>query len=235
MSLLEVRDLHVSYGAVTGTSGVSFTLDAGRSLALVGSNGSGKSSTLRAIMGVAPVSGGDILLENQSIAGWKTSRVVRGGIALSPEGRRVFPQLTVVENLRLGGFTQPEKSIVERMETMMDYFPRLRERTKQLAGSLSGGEQQMLAIARALMARPRLLLLDEPSLGVAPIFVERIGEMLMEIRTKETLALVIAEQNAEWSMRLADHVVAMRLGRSVLSGASEELRNNNAIQEALLG
>jgi len=235
MSLLELRDVEVSYGSVRATHGISLTVDEGETLALVGSNGAGKSSTLKAIMGMAPVSSGHVRLNGVEVNGLRPSQVVRHGVAYSPEGRRVFPLLSVLDNLRTGAFTLPRARLAARLAQMYGYFPVLKERGGQLAGSLSGGEQQMLAIARALMSCPRLFLLDEPSLGLAPVIVQRIGQLISEIQKSEGLAVILAEQNALWAMGLAQRTAVIDLGRIQLEGPSEVVRHNEDVRRTYLG
>ena len=235
MPLLKVTDLNVRYGQIQGTNGVSFEVEAGETMALIGSNGAGKSSTLKAILGMVPVAGGQIEWEGERINDVKSYNILRLGIGFSPEGRRVFPGLTVGENLKIGGYTRSKPEIEARMEQMFNYFPRLRERHKQDAGSLSGGEQQMLAIGRALMSYPRLFLLDEPSLGLAPIIVERIGEILQEIQATEKIAVILAEQNATWALNIASRAVILELGKNVAEGPSDELIQSPKIRNAYLG
>jgi branched-chain amino acid transport system ATP-binding protein len=235
MSLLAVNDLQVRYGQVTGTNGFSFQLGEGESLALVGSNGAGKSSTMKAIMGLVPLAGGDILWRGESLKGKKPSDIVRLGIGFSPEGRRVFPQLSVYENLKVGAFSRQDGSFESRLEQIYGYFPRLKERSSQRSSSLSGGEQQMLAIGRALMSFPKLFLLDEPSLGLAPIIVERIGEILLEVQKREGIAIILAEQNANWAMQVASRAVILELGVKTAEGASAELMRDPKVQSAYLG
>ena len=235
MSLLELRDVEVSYGSVRATHGISLAVDEGETLALVGSNGAGKSSTLKAIMGMAPVSSGHVRLNGVEVNGLRPSQVVRHGVAYSPEGRRVFPMLSVLDNLRTGAFTLPRARFAARLAQMYSYFPVLRERGGQLAGSLSGGEQQMLAIARALMSCPRLFLLDEPSLGLAPVIVQRIGQLIIEIQKSEGLAVILAEQNALWAMGLAQRTAVIDLGRIQLEGPSHVLRDNEDVRRTYLG
>jgi len=235
MPLLQLDDVEVRYGQIYGTHAVSFTVDEREILALVGSNGAGKSSTLKAILGMVRVSRGEIRLDGASLKGRRPWDVVRYGIGYSPEGRRVFPALSVLENLRVGGISRSGQEVGERLEQVLTYFPRLRERARQRAGSLSGGEQQMLAIGRALMAMPRVFLLDEPSLGVAPVIVDRIGEVLLEIQEREGMAVVLAEQNAAWALELAHRAVILELGRVALEGPSSELRDNPQVQSAYLG
>ena len=235
MSLLAVNDLQVRYGQVTGTNGVSFHVDECETLALVGSNGAGKSSTIKAIMGLVPLAGGDILWRGESLKGKRPSDIVRLGIGFSPEGRRVFPQLSVYENLKVGAFSRQDGSFESRLEQIYAYFPRLKERSSQRSSSLSGGEQQMLAIGRALMSFPKRFLLDEPSLGLAPIIVERIGEILREVQKSERISIVLAEQNANWAMQLASRAVILELGIKTAEGTSAELMRDPKVQSAYLG
>jgi branched-chain amino acid transport system ATP-binding protein len=235
MTLLELRDVEVSYGSVRATHGISFVVNEGETLALVGSNGAGKSSTLKAIMGMAPISGGHVRVNGVEVNGLRPSQVVRHGVAYSPEGRRVFPLLSVLDNLRTGAFTLPRGRLAARLAQMYSYFPVLRERAGQLAGSLSGGEQQMLAIARALMSCPRLFLLDEPSLGLAPVIVQRIGQLITEIQKSERLAVILAEQNALWAMGLAQRTAVIDLGRIHLEGPSHVVRDNEDVRRTYLG
>ena len=233
MPLLTLTDLQVRYGQIFGTHGLSFELGERETLALVGANGAGKSSTLRAIVGTVKYDG-DVLWQGRSLKRIKTSEIVRLGIGFSPEGRRVFPQLSVYENLKIGAYSRPE-GFEERMEQMFTYFPRLRERSRQRASSLSGGEQQMLAIGRALMSRPKLFLLDEPSLGLAPIIVEKIGDILKEVQERESISIILAEQNARWAMTLASRAIILELGRKVAEGLSSELMDDPKVQSAYLG
>jgi branched-chain amino acid transport system ATP-binding protein len=235
MPLLELEGVDVSYGSVRATHGISLTVAEGETLALVGSNGAGKSSTLKAIMGMAPVSRGRVRLNGADVTGLKPSQVVRLGVGYAPEGRRVFPLLSVLDNLRTGAYTLPRARFRSRLEQMYTYFPRLQERAGQLCGSLSGGEQQMLAIARALMSCPRLFLVDEPSLGLAPVIVQRIGQLIAEIQQSERLAVILAEQNALWAMGLAQRTAVIDLGRIKIEGPSEVLRHNEDVRRAYLG
>jgi branched-chain amino acid transport system ATP-binding protein len=235
MALLSIKDLRVRYGGTLGTRSVTFDVAPGEIIALIGSNGAGKSSTLKAVMGLARDMTGEIVWDGASIVGRKPSEIVKLGIGLSPEGRRVFPMLSVLENLRMGAFTRLRQDRAERLEQMLDAFPRLRERSSQRASSLSGGEQQMLAIGRALMSRPRLFLLDEPSLGLAPIIIAKIGEVLLEIQAREGLSVVLAEQNADWAMQVAKRAVILDLGTCVMDGACADLRRDRRVQAAYLG
>jgi branched-chain amino acid transport system ATP-binding protein len=235
MPLLAIENLEVRYGPIFGTHAVSLCVEPGETVALVGSNGAGKSSTLKAVMGIAPVTGGAITLDGKSLLGMRPSDIVRLGVGYSPEGRRVFGQLTVRENLEIGGITTDKAAMKSRMEQMFTYFPQLRERSSQRAGSLSGGEQQMLAIGRALMSRPRVFLLDEPSLGLAPIIVERIGEIIADVQQAEGLSVILAEQNAVWALTIAHSAVILELGHVALQGKPEDMRADPKVQLAYLG
>jgi branched-chain amino acid transport system ATP-binding protein len=235
MHALEIENLSVRYGKVIGTNDISFILGKGNTLALIGANGAGKSSTLRAIMGLAAYETGTISSFGSNLTGIDPAKIVHFRIAFSPEGRRVFSGLTVGENLRLGAYSRPRREINVRLEQIYGYFPRLKERIKQRAESLSGGEQQMLAIGRALMSKPSVLLLDEPSLGLAPIIVEAIGNILGEIQRSEQLSVILAEQNANWALSIASHVVVLELGSVVLEGKAEEVRKDERIKRAFIG
>jgi branched-chain amino acid transport system ATP-binding protein len=235
MPKLSIEDLKVTYGPIVGTEGVSLSVEEGETLALIGANGAGKSSTLKAILGMAAYPQGRILLDGKDLKGLKPSQVVHLGVGYSPEGRRVFPQLSVLDNLKVGGITRGTGELPERIERIYTYFPRLRERSNQRAGSLSGGEQQMLAIGRALMSKPTLLMLDEPSLGLAPVIVERIGEILAEVQKTERLSVLLAEQNATWALSLARRAVILDIGRIRMSGSASELLDNPDVRKAYLG
>ncbi|MFC4274534.1 ABC transporter ATP-binding protein [Achromobacter aloeverae] len=235
MPLLTVHNLQVAYGHIQGTRDVSLDIEAGETVALIGANGAGKSSTLKAVLGLVRWQSGDIRWQDRSLRGRAPHDILKTGIGFSPEGRRVFTQLSVQENLRVGGYTRPADQVRARMEQIYGYFPRLKERYRQDAGSLSGGEQQMLAIGRALMSYPKLFLLDEPSLGLAPIIVERIGEILQEIQRAENLAIMLAEQNATWALSIAHRGVILEMGRDVDTGSSRSLRESPKIRSAYLG
>ncbi len=235
MSLLKVADLEVRYGNILGTNGVSFEVAEAETVALIGSNGAGKSSSLKAILGLAPYARGEILWRGESLAGQKPHQIMRLGIGYSPEGRRVFTALSVHENLRVGSYTRTKQEFETRVDQVYRYFPRLKERFTQAAGSLSGGEQQMLAIGRALMSYPKLFLLDEPSLGLAPIIVERIGDILLEVQSQEKLSIILSEQNANWALGIASRAVILELGKVVAQGSSDELRRSSRIRDAYLG
>jgi branched-chain amino acid transport system ATP-binding protein len=234
MPKLSIEALRVTYGPIVGTEGVALTLEAGETLALIGANGAGKSSTLKAVLGMATYTG-SITLDGESLRGLKPSQVVRRGVGYSPEGRRVFPQLSVLDNLKVGGISREAAELPERIERVYGYFPRLKERATQRAGSLSGGEQQMLAIGRALMCKPTLLMLDEPSLGLAPVVIERIGEILSEVQAAEGLAVLLAEQNATWALSLASRGVILDVGRIRMTGKAAELLDDPAVRRAYLG
>jgi len=235
MPKLVIENLKVTYGPIVGTDGVGLTLDAGETVALIGANGAGKSSTLKAILGMATYPQGTIVLDGHDLKSLRPSQVVRRGVGYSPEGRRVFPQLSVLDNLRVGGITRAKSELPGRIERIYGYFPRLKERADQRAGSLSGGEQQMLAIGRALMSKPTLLMLDEPSLGLAPVIVERIGEILAEVQASEGLAVLLAEQNATWALSLAKRAVILDVGRIRMTGDAAKLLDDPAVRKAYLG
>ncbi len=235
--LLNVSDLEVAYGAVTALRGVSLTVAPGEVVALLGANGAGKSTLLRAISGIVRMKRGDIAFSGQSIARLTPSQIVRAGVAHSPEGRRVFPGLTVAENLRLGAAARHAHmaEIAADSEKFYELFPVLRERMHQPAGTLSGGEQQMLAVSRALMARPRLLLLDEPSLGVAPLIVKSIFRTLTALKAAGTTMLIV-EQDVRLVLSLADRAYILRTGKVVLSGSAAKLRQDQeGVAAAYLG
>jgi branched-chain amino acid transport system ATP-binding protein len=233
-SKLTIEDLTVTYGPIVGTQAVGLTLEAGETVALIGANGAGKSSTLKAVLGMATYRG-RIALDGADLRGLKASEVVRRGVGYSPEGRRVFAQLSVLDNLKVGGICRDRSELPERLERIYGYFPRLRERRSQRAGNLSGGEQQMLAIGRALMSKPSLLMLDEPSLGLAPVIVERIGDILHEIQASEGLAVLLAEQNAAWALSQANRAVILDVGRVRMTGDAARLVHDEDVRRAYLG
>jgi branched-chain amino acid transport system ATP-binding protein len=235
MPKLAIEDLKVAYGPIVGTDGVAFALEAGETVALIGANGAGKSSTLKAVLGMAPYGQGRISLDGADLKGVKPSEVVRRGIGYSPEGRRVFAQLSVLDNLKVGAISRDPAELPERLARVYGYFPLLRERARQRAGNLSGGEQQMLAIGRALMSRPSVLMLDEPSLGLAPVIVERIGDVLRDIQAREGLAVLLAEQNAAWALSLADRAVILDRGKVKMTGAAAALLDDPEVRRAYLG
>jgi branched-chain amino acid transport system ATP-binding protein len=234
MALLEVDDLHTHYGAIEALKGVSLSVDEGEIVTLIGSNGAGKSTTLRSISGLTPASGGRVVFENNEITREPAHEIVGYGIALSPEGRHCFHRMTVRENLDLGAYRRSGSEIAQDLERVFDLFPRLQERESQKAGTMSGGEQQMLAIGRALMARPRLLMLDEPSMGIAPILVQRIYETIGEIN-RSGVAVLLVEQNANYALEISRRGYVLETGAIVLSGQSAGLRDNPEVQRAYLG
>jgi branched-chain amino acid transport system ATP-binding protein len=234
-ALLEVQDLEAFYGRTKALHGVSFSLAPGGITTILGANGAGKTTTLRAISRMVRTSG-SIRFEGQPLEGRATEDVVQLGIAHAPEGRGTFVHLTVEENLRLGAWGRRERGgLAEDFERVFGYFPVLRERSRQMAGTLSGGEQQMLAVARALMLRPRLLLLDEPSLGLAPLVVREIFRILRTVNQEGGVTILLVEQNAALALDLADHVFLLETGRVVMDGPSDVLRRDDAIRRAYLG
>ena len=234
--MLEVTDLEVRYDNVAAVTGVSLRVGEGEVVAVIGPNGAGKTSTLRAISGLVPSAGGHILLDGRDIARWKAHRIVTLGLAHAPEGRRLFPQMTVLENLKMGAYRRRSPAEIRRtLETVERRFPRLAERRGQLAGTLSGGEQQMLAIGRALMAEPRLLLLDEPSFGLAPLIVREIAQIVQSINREHGVSVLLVEQNARMALGIASRAYVMETGRVVLSGASGELAESPHVKAAYLG
>jgi len=235
MPLLEVRNLQVHYGKIHALRGISLSLGKDQIVALIGANGAGKSTTLRAISGILAMSGGDVVLAGESLKELPAHRIVAKGIVQVPEGRRIFGRLTVLENLRLGAFLRNDKRWIAEMEArVLDMFPALKERLTQVAGTLSGGEQQMLAIARGLMANPRVLLLDEPSMGLAPILVQQIFDTIVEIR-KQGVPVLLVEQNAFQSLQIADYGYVIETGEVVLEGPGHELLANPQVKAAYLG
>ena len=235
MSLLELNDLHVHYGAIHALKGVSIAVDEGKIATLVGANGAGKSTTLRAISGLIHPSRGEIRFRGKPIQGMKPHQIVQAGISHVPEGRIVFANLTVLENLEMGAYLRRDRAgISEDLKKIFKQFPRLQERRRQAAGTLSGGEQQMLAIGRALMARPALLLMDEPSLGLAPILVREIFSVIREIRAQGT-TIVLVEQNARMALATADHGYVLETGSVCMSDRAEVLLTSPFVQAAYLG
>ncbi|MDE2147269.1 MAG: ABC transporter ATP-binding protein [Burkholderiales bacterium] len=233
--LLEVRGLHAAYGPTQVLHGIDFTLAAGRITAILGANGAGKTTTLRALC-QAVATRGSIRFDGRELVGLATESVVRLGIAHVPDGRGTFGALTVEENLRLGAYTRRDRAqAAADLEQMYERFPRLRERQRQSAGLLSGGEQQMLAISRALMLKPRLLLLDEPSFGLAPMVVAEIFRILREINQRDGVSILLVEQNAQLALELADQAYLLETGRVALSGPSQDIRRDEAVRRAYLG
>jgi branched-chain amino acid transport system ATP-binding protein len=233
--ILDVADVHLYYGAIHALKGVSLTVGEGEIVTLIGANGAGKSSTLRAINGISRPREGRIHFQGKEITHATSHSIVKSGIAQSPEGRRLFPRMSVTENLEMGAFQRTDKeNFAEDMERVFELFPRLKERRTQNAGTLSGGEQQMCAIGRALMARPQLLLLDEPSMGLAPIFVERIFETVVEVNKQGTPVLLV-EQNALMALDVAKRGYVMETGRIALEGPASELKTNEQVRKTYLG
>ena len=234
--MLQIRDLAVAYGSVQALAGVSLTVGPGEIVALLGANGAGKSSLLRAISGLAPVTAGEIWFGETNLRTLAPDRIVAAGIAHAPEGRRIFPDLTVFENLQIGAYLVSDPAAVQAgLADMFRYFPVLKERGKQRAGTLSGGEQQMLAVARALMSRPQLLLLDEPSLGLAPLLVEQIFSLIRQINRDWKIAILLVEQNANEALAHADRAYVLENGRLILSGSANELCHDPRVRAAYLG
>jgi len=234
MALLEVQEIHTFYGNIEALKGVSLTVQEGEIVTLIGSNGAGKSTTLRSISGLSPARSGEIRFDGREITRMPPQEIVRLGISQSPEGRRCFARMTVRENLEMGGYLRADDEIAQGLERVFDLFPRLQERERQKAGTMSGGEQQMLAIGRALMARPKLMLLDEPSMGIAPILVERIYETVREINRQGTTILLV-EQNANYALGVSTRGYVLETGRVVLTDATATLRENPDVQKAYLG
>ena len=234
MSMLEVNDLHVYYGSIHAVKGVSFTVDKGEVVTLIGANGAGKSTTLNTIAGILPARRGSVEFQGEGILGVPAHKMVRKGIALCPEGRRVFTQMTVEENLQMGGYTRTDAENADTMEDVYGHFPRLRERAYQVAGTLSGGEQQMLAMGRALMGRPDLIMLDEPSMGLAPILVDEIFSIIKSLNDNGTTVLLV-EQNASMALSIADRAYVLETGRIVKEGSGSDLLRDDDVRRAYLG
>ena len=234
MSLLKVDDIHVYYGSIHAIKGVSFEVEEGEIVTLIGANGAGKSTTLNTISGLLKPRTGTVEFEGKNIVGVPAHKIVSHGMALCPEGRRVFLQMTVQENLEMGGYTRPGSEIDASIEDVYQRFPRLKERFRQTAGTLSGGEQQMLAMGRALMSKPKLLMLDEPSMGLAPILVEQIFDIIKELHQSGTTILLV-EQNAQMALSIADRAYVLETGTISMSGSASELLHDERVQRAYLG
>ena len=233
-ALLSVRDLHVSYGAIKAVPGVSFDINEGAIVTLIGANGAGKSTTLNTISGLIKPDSGSIDFKGESLVGIKPHKIVERGLALCPEGRRVFTQLSVAENLDMGGYTRTDAENAETIEHVYERFPRLRERVNQSAGTMSGGEQQMLAMGRALMSRPDLLMLDEPSMGLAPILVDEIFEIIRALNDQGTTILLV-EQNASMALSVADRGYVLEVGHISKTGTGKDLLHDDDVRKAYLG
>ena len=235
MSLLKVTDLQVAYDGIEALKGISFEVPRGKIVTLIGANGAGKSTTLRAISGLVPVKAGGVSFDGREITTLDTSSIVKEGIVMVPEGRRIFPNLTVLENLKIGAYLRRDQAeIAAAIEYVYKRFPRLKERHWQLAGTLSGGEQQMLAVGRALMARPRLIMMDEPSLGLAPLVVREIFSIIHRLRD-EGITILLIEQNANAALRAADYGYVLESGRITIEGPGLDLLNNQKVRDAYLG
>jgi branched-chain amino acid transport system ATP-binding protein len=234
MALLELDDIHTFYGGIEALKGISVEVNEGEVVTLIGANGAGKSTTLRSISGLTPPRQGSIRFDGVEIGDTPPQDIVKHGISQAPEGRRIFPRMTVRENLELGAFLRNDDSVESDMRRVFDLFPRLEERERQKAGTMSGGEQQMLAIGRALMSSPKLLLLDEPSMGLAPVLVERIYETVAEINRQGTTILLV-EQNANYALEVSSRGYVLETGQVTLSAPSSSLRENPEVQKAYLG
>ena len=235
MALLEINNLEVHYGVIQALKGISFEVNEGEIIALIGANGAGKTTTLHTISGILQASSGNIIYDGKNITKVQAHKIVNLGISQVPEGRRVFAQLSVLENLKLGAFIRKDKDgIEEDLRNIYERFPRLEERKNQLAGTLSGGEQQMLAMGRALMSRPRIILMDEPSMGLSPIYVSEIFDIIKSINKDGTTVLLV-EQNAKKALSIADRAYVLETGMIALSGDAKDLMNNDTVKKAYLG
>ena len=234
LPLLEVKDLHVFYGMIHAIKGISLEVNEGEIVTLIGANGAGKSTTLNTIAGLLKPRQGGIAFAGMPVEGTAASKMVYKGLSLCPEGRRIFQQMTVRENLEMGAFSRPNEETEKSMEQVYEFFPRLKEREKQIAGTLSGGEQQMLAMGRALMSKPRLMMLDEPSMGLAPILVEQIFEIIRDMNAAGTTILLV-EQNAQMALSVANRAYVMETGRITMEGDADDLMHDDNVRKAYLG
>ena len=235
MSMLEIKDLEVCYGVIRAIKGISFEVNQGEVIALIGANGAGKTTILHTITGLVPAKSGSILFEGKELTKTPAHKIVSMGMAHVPEGRRIFQQLSVLENLKLGAYTRKDKNeIAQSLKMVYERFPRLEERKNQVAGTLSGGEQQMLAMGRALMSKPRIILMDEPSMGLSPLLVTEIFEIIKVISESGTTVLLV-EQNAKKALSIADRAYVLETGSITLSGKASDLMNNESVQKAYLG
>ena len=232
-NILEIRDLQVRYGGIEAVKGISLDVPEGQIVTLIGANGAGKSSTLRSISGLVKPAAGKIYFKGEDITGMDANEIVKRGITLVPEGRRIFPDMTVLENLKIGAYLRKD-NLTDDLNWVFDLFPRLKERSWQAGGTLSGGEQQMLAVGRALMSRPKVIMMDEPSLGLAPIIVRGIFDIIKEIN-KQGVTVLLIEQNANMALKTADLGYVMETGRITLQGTGAELLTNDAVKAAYLG
>ena len=231
--MLKVNDLHVSYGGIKAIRGISFEVPDGKIVTLIGANGAGKSTILRSIVGLVRLDSGSVEYNGKSLTGLASNKIIEEGITLVPEGRRVFPDLTVLENIKIGAYLRKD-NLESDIEWVYGLFPRLKERHWQLAGTLSGGEPQMLAVARALMSKPKVIMMDEPSLGLAPLVVRDIFDIIKEIN-KQGVTVVLIEQNANMALKIADYGYVMQTGNIIIEGAGEELLRNEEVKKAYLG
>ncbi|WP_423978110.1 ABC transporter ATP-binding protein [Lancefieldella rimae] len=232
--LLSVKDLSVSYGAIRAVRSISFEIKAGEIVTLIGANGAGKSTVLNTLSGLIKPDAGSIVFSGENIVGMKPHKIVEAGLALCPEGRRVFSRMSVAENLEMGGYTHSDEENAETRELVYEHFPRLRERRRQMAGTLSGGEQQMLAMGRALMSRPKLLMLDEPSMGLAPLLIEEIFSIIKTLGAAGTTILLV-EQNANMALQVANRAYVLEIGKVVKIGTGEALLHDDDVRKAYLG
>lgn len=233
--MLDIKDLEVSYGFIKAVKGIDIKVDEGKIVSILGANGAGKTSTLKAISGIIKPSAGEIIFNGENISNLSSDKIVSKGLVHCPEGRKVFQQLSVEENLKVGAYTVKDKKIIKKnFEKVYEYFPRLAERKKQMAGTLSGGEQQMLALGRGIMANPKLLIMDEPSLGLAPIIVLEIFNIIKKIK-KEGVTILLVEQNAFQALKISDYSYVFETGKITLEGNSEDIRENEDIKKSYLG
>ena len=234
--MLEIKNLAVSYGAITALHGISLSVPPGRIVTLIGANGAGKTTTLKTVSGLLRARSGEILYDGKNIAGRPTHQIVKLGLSHVPEGRMIFANLTVMENLQMGAYLQKDRQVIQReLDHVFAMFPRLQERQQQIAGTLSGGEQQMLAIGRALMSQPKFLMLDEPSLGLAPLLVKTIFEKIVEINRQQGITILLVEQNANLALEVSHYGYVLETGKITLQGDSAVLRQNPQVQSAYLG
>ncbi len=235
MAMLEVRDLNVYFGVIQAIKNISFDVDAGEVVALIGANGAGKTTTLHTVTGLLPAASGKITLDGKDLSKVPAHKIVSMGMAHVPEGRRVFASLSVYDNLKMGAYTRKDKKEIEdSLEMVFEAFPRLKERRNQVAGTLSGGEQQMLAMGRALMSKPRIILMDEPSMGLSPLYVTEIFEIIKKIKSEGTTVLLV-EQNANMALQVADRAYVLETGRIIMDGKASELMNDERVRKAYLG
>ena len=235
MAMLEVRHLEVNYGSINAIKKISFDVNEGEVIALIGANGAGKTTTLHTITGLLKAKSGSVMFEGKELLKMQPHKIVEMGMAHVPEGRRIFQQLSVYKNLTLGAFTRKDKAAInETLQMVYGKFPRLEERKKQIAGTLSGGEQQMLAMGRALMSKPKIVLMDEPSMGLSPLFVSEVFKIIEEIRASGTTVLLV-EQNAKKALEIADRAYVLETGKIVLSGDAKDLMNDDSVKKAYLG